>query len=155
MAFTVRDVFSFKEEKRQPKDVVAMQMGDEDGLDVGRRDSCSSQSQQGSRRRIDDVFSIENKERVVAFVGQECITSTEHSHFVGHGCRFQFISFKPMMFGCEILGGFSNKTWVFSGVSIAGASLALCGNFLTFNYFCAQEELNPTKRWWPNGGKQR
>jgi len=60
-----------------------------------------------------------------------------------------------MMFGCEIFGEFSNKTRVLSNVSIAGASLALCGNFLTFNYFCAQGQLNPTKRWWPNGGKQR
>ena len=64
--------------------MVAVDVGDEDRLDVAQRYACSSETGDSSRRAVDNMLSIDHGKRVIAAVWHERIARSKHHHLLRH-----------------------------------------------------------------------
>ena len=80
----VGDVFSFEQEKWKAKDMVTVNMGNEDGLDACNIVTQPTQSRERSGGCIDDVLAVNHRERMVSAMGEEGVPRSHHVHAMGH-----------------------------------------------------------------------
>ena len=78
VAFPVGNVFSLQEEKREPKDVVTVHVGDEHGAKVGDVYSSAAEPGKSCWRGVDDVALVHHGKGVMAPVREERIPRSQH-----------------------------------------------------------------------------
>ena len=95
-AFPVGNVFSLQEEKREPKDVVTVHVGDEHGAKVGDVYSSAAEPGKSGWRGVNDVALVHHGKGVVAPVWEERIPRSQHvdawAHEAGKVRAFLFPS---------------------------------------------------------------
>ena len=93
---SVRNVLSLEQQEREPKDVIAVDVGDEHGLNRGDVNAVSAQPGQCCGRGIDDVSPIKHRKGVVTPVREEGVARSQHVDAMGHvgrtTCAFLFPS---------------------------------------------------------------
>ena len=86
-SISVGNVLSLEQKKREPKHVIAVNVGYEHGLHRGDVHTVSTKPGQRRGGSVDDVALVEHGEGVVAAVRQEGITCSQHVDAMGHDVR--------------------------------------------------------------------